>query len=89
MLDSLYSSIYIYLVSLSVITSIKSYSSFVYKSYNAGNLVTKSIVINSHGLEGVFGYFMCLYRACLAALFRIHISHLITTLLTVFLIPRK
>ncbi len=89
MLDSLYSSMYIYLVSLSVITSIKSYSSFVYKLCNAGNLVTKSIIIDSHGLEGVFGCFICLYRACLAALFRIHVSHLITTSLTVFLIPGK
>ena len=70
-LASLYSTIYAYLVNLSVITRIESYFCPVYSSLDSSSLTTKSIAIDSYSLRGVLGNFICLYKACLAALFYI------------------
>ncbi len=49
---SLHAMICEYLVSLSIITSIKSYLSSVAESVDLGNLVMKFIVTSSHGDSG-------------------------------------
>ena len=53
-LNSLYSTKYLYLVSLLSIISIKLYLILVYRSVNSSSLTTKSIVINSYGYNNMF-----------------------------------
>ena len=57
MLDSLYSIKYAYLVSLSVITNIESYSTLVNGSIDFGNLTIKSSTIDPYALASVFSNF--------------------------------
>jgi hypothetical protein len=51
---SLYSTIYAYFVSLSIITRIESYLLFVTSSLDISSLVIKSYAIDFHGYKGVF-----------------------------------
>ena len=53
LLDSLYSTKCLYLVSLSVITYIALYITFVIGSFDGSNLTIKSIAINFQALLGV------------------------------------
>jgi hypothetical protein len=52
-LDLLYDIMYVYFVSLSVMTRIESYLCPVHDSLEGGNLITKSIVIDFQGCGGV------------------------------------
>ncbi len=56
--DSLKGSIYAYLVSLSMITRIKSYSSLVIGSLESSSLTTKSYAIDFYSLEEVLSNFI-------------------------------
>lgn len=55
MLDSLYSIIYVYFVSLSVITKILSNYILVTGSLDNSSLTTKSYIMDFHGYEGISG----------------------------------
>ena len=57
-LASLYSTMYTYLVNLSIITRIESYFCLVYSSLDSSSLTTKSIAINSYSYRGVLGDFI-------------------------------
>jgi hypothetical protein len=65
------------------------YSRPIYYSLDNGILTTKSRAIDFHGWDSIKGNLIYPYGVCLAALFHIQVLQLITTSLTVFLIPGK
>jgi hypothetical protein len=89
MLNSLYGTIYMYFVSLSMMTRIKSYLCLIHGSFKSGSFIMKSITINFHNYKGIMYVLSSLYGTCLATLFHIQVLQFLTTFFTTFLIPGK
>jgi hypothetical protein len=88
-LPSLYSTKYLYLISQSVITSIKLYTVFVIGFLDFSSLTIKSNAIDFQALSVVSGGWSSLYSTCQFDLLLLYKSHSITVLSTTFLIPGK
>ena len=87
LVDSKYGLKYLYLLNLSTITNILSYSVFVSESYNFGSLTIKSITIDVHVVLGTSSGCSSLYGLCLVCLAFLHMSQFSTYFCTSFLKP--
>ena len=80
---------YLYFVSLSIITRIKSYSIPIIRSLESSNLTIKLSAINFHAPISMGSDLSYPYSECLLDFNLLQISHSRTTVSTCFLNPRK